>query len=149
MKKKRTSLFTKSIIAALGLIATCLFAYLVLAGIGAKPYIGAEDNAIILAKRQTSLETAKEFDIVNTDQTTYTVTGVDDTKEDVAALISEKNGKVKLVKLADGVAKSSLPNSSKAISIKLGIYQGKEVWEVRSKSNDYHLYDFKDGSEVA
>lgn len=151
------SLSTQLIIGFLSIVAAIMLVVIITTNVAKKPYSLARSRAIEIAKSKANLESASVFDIVNTDQTVYSVRGKSKDKKDIAVLISqpsdsekkdEEEPKVRVVDLKEGVAPDSLPAAKSANYIRLGLYKNGEVWEVRDSSDNYKLYDFKTGEEV-
>ncbi|WEV60415.1 DUF5590 domain-containing protein [Streptococcaceae bacterium ESL0729] len=153
MKKSNESLGSQITIGILSLLAVLMLAIIIFTKTSMSPYSQARREAISLARANSSMKEAKVFDIVNTDQTVYSVRGKTESNEDVAVLITAGSKDkdpldIRTIKLAEGFDPDKLPDASKAKYIRLGLYQDKEVWELRDSLNNYRLYDFKTGEEV-
>lgn len=157
MKKNEKKLGTQIFTGILVVLALALFAIIVVVQVGASPYKTARTNAIKIAQSRADLKVATEFDIVNIDQTVYSLKGTDKDDKKIAVLISEnlknkeERGSVtdlKVVNLDDGVAENDLKDASTADYVRLGLYKNKVVWEVATSSNEYNLYDFESGERV-
>ncbi|OFI47604.1 hypothetical protein BG262_09095 [Floricoccus penangensis] len=154
MKNKKMSLSTQLIIGFLSIVVAIMLVVIITTNVAKKPYSISRSRSIEIAKNKANLESASVFDIVNTDQTVYSVRGKSKDKKDIAVLISQpsdsgkKEPEVRVVDLTEGVAPDSLPAAKSANYIRLGLYKNGEVWEVRDSSDNYKLYDFKTGEEL-
>ncbi|URZ87863.1 DUF5590 domain-containing protein [Floricoccus penangensis] len=148
------SLSTQLIIGFLSIVVAIMLVVIITTNVAKKPYSISRSRSIEIAKNKANLESASVFDIVNTDQTVYSVRGKSKDKKDIAVLISQpsdsgkKEPEVRVVDLTEGVAPDSLPAAKSANYIRLGLYKNGEVWEVRDSSDNYKLYDFKTGEEL-
>ncbi|WEV44922.1 DUF5590 domain-containing protein [Streptococcaceae bacterium ESL0687] len=153
MKKSNESLGIQLTIGILSLIAVSMLAVIIFTKTSMSPYDQARKEAISLAKANSSMKEATVFDIVNTDQTVYSVRGKTASNEDVAVLIAGGEKKdspldIRTINLSEGFNLDNLPDASNAKYIRLGLYKNKEVWELMDSLNNYKVYDFKTGEEV-
>ena len=107
------------------------------------PYHSVRAQAIDIATEKTDLVKATGFDIAATDTVTYSIVGLNKANQEIGILIPKKSGKIKEVKLSQGVSPASLTTKS----VVLALYKGKPAWEVNN-SNGFKVYDFESGKEL-
>lgn len=146
MRKRKMTRHSQIIIGILTVIVALYLAIAFFFWRSLTPYQSGRKQAIAIAQQKTDLKTATAFDIATTDTTTYSVVGLDSSKQEIGVLIPKKSGKITVVRLADGVSPTTL-TSQKTQSVVLALYQGQPAWEVNN-SDGFKVYDFKSGKEL-
>ncbi|WP_460023464.1 cell wall elongation regulator TseB-like domain-containing protein [Lactovum odontotermitis] len=146
MKRRKISLLDQIMIGLLSVVAAGFLSYLVYAGTMGHPIAKNRTEIINVAKDKAGLAKVSTYNLVTTDKSYYSLTGSDAKGEKIAVIIPKKSGKITVLKLAGGVAESSLPQKG-AVTIDIALFKGDPVWEVNTK-NDFKIYDFKTGQQL-
>ncbi|USK37698.1 DUF5590 domain-containing protein [Cytobacillus firmus] len=121
-----------------------------------KPVRAAESKAVELAKQETDLAEAENFNLYHGNETFYVIEGKDQDGTSIYVWVPEKKGKIVSLKQSDGISKNEAINRLKQeknyaeiMSVRLGMEKNIPLWEIhyRSGSNliNYYYIDFKTG----
>jgi uncharacterized protein YpmB len=121
-----------------------------------KPVRAAESKAVELAKQETDLSEAEDFNLYHGTETFYVIEGKDHDGTSIYVWVPEKKGKIISLKQSDGISKNEAinrlkqeKNSAEIMSVRLGMEKNIPLWEIhyRSGSNliNYYYIDFKTG----
>lgn len=120
------------------------------------PVKEAKEKAIQKAKEETSLVEADGFSLYNGQETFYIVKGKDAEGTGIYVWIPEIEGKITVLKQADGITEQEAINKLKEeknpkeiISVRLGMEKGIPLWEIYYRSDgdliNYYYVEFKTG----
>ena len=144
-------------------IIICLLIFFIILGTGifvylnaVKPVKAAETKAINRAMEETRLVKADDFQMYHGLETYYIVKGKNRAGTSIYVWIPEKEGKIIVRKVKDGVSKEEAinklkeeKNPKKIISVRLGMEKNIPLWEIyyRTEGNliNYYYVDFKTG----
>lgn len=121
-----------------------------------KPVRAAESKAVEIAKQETDLSEAEDFNLYHGTETFYVIEGKDHDGTSIYVWIPEKKGKIVSLKHSDGISKNEAinrlkqeKNAAEIVSVRLGMEKNIPLWEIhyRSGSNliNYYYIDFKTG----
>ena len=146
MKKRKMTRHSQIIIGILVIIFAIYLSISLFFWKSLNPYHSVRAQAIDIATEKTDLVKATGFDIAATDTVTYSIVGLNKANQEIGILIPKKSGKIKEVKLSQGVSPASLTTKDTK-SVVLALYKGKPAWEVNN-SNGFKVYDFESGKEL-
>lgn len=121
-----------------------------------KPVRAAESKAVEIAKQETDLSEAEDFNLYHGTETFYVIEGKDHDGTSIYVWVPEKKGKIVSLKQSDGISKNEAinrlkqeKNAAEIVSVRLGMEKNIPLWEIhhRSGSNliNYYYIDFKTG----
>ncbi|WP_404355325.1 DUF5590 domain-containing protein [Cytobacillus firmus] len=121
-----------------------------------KPVRAAESKAVEIAKQETDLSEAEDFNLYHGAETFYVIEGKDHDGTSIYVWVPEKKGKIVSLKQSDGISKNEAinrlkqeKNAAEIVSVRLGMEKNIPLWEIhyRSGSNliNYYYIDFKTG----
>lgn len=121
-----------------------------------KPVRAAESKAVEIAKQETDLSEAVDFNLYHGTETFYVIEGKDHDGTGIYVWVPEKKGKIVSLKQSDGISKNEAinrlkqeKNAAEIVSVRLGMEKNIPLWEIhyRSGSNliNYYYIDFKTG----
>ncbi|MBG9590572.1 DUF5590 domain-containing protein [Cytobacillus firmus] len=121
-----------------------------------KPVRAAESKAVEIAKQETDLSEAEDFNLYHGTETFYVIEGKDHHGTSIYVWVPEKKGKIVSLKKSDGISKNEAinrlkqeKNAAEIVSVRLGMEKNIPLWEIhyRSGSNliNYYYIDFKTG----
>ncbi|WP_394579646.1 cell wall elongation regulator TseB-like domain-containing protein [Cytobacillus firmus] len=121
-----------------------------------KPVRAAESKAVEIAKQETDLSEAEDFNLYHGTETFYVIEGKDHDGTSIYVWVPEEKGKIVSLKQSDGISKNEAinrlkqeKNAAEIVSVRLGMEKNIPLWEIhyRSGSNliNYYYIDFKTG----
>lgn len=124
-----------------------------------EPVKEAESKAASIAKEETEITDITEFSLYHGSKSYYVIQGTDKDGEKLIAWIPEKDGKILVSSVKDGITKSDAINilyektsPEEIIDVQLGIEKNIPLWEIYYRSSNdkinYYYIDFETGEEV-
>ncbi|NRD80544.1 DUF5590 domain-containing protein [Bacillus sp. BRMEA1] len=121
-----------------------------------KPVKTAEEKAVVLAKKSTSLSKVNDFHIYHGLESIDVIQGKNKKGENIIVWIPEKSKKVFVRKAKDGLSKNEAiqkllqeKKPKQIISVRLGMERDIPLWEIYYRSNNnlinYYYIDFETG----
>lgn len=130
----------------IGILTVILASYLAVIlffGMALYPFNHTRAQAIEIAKKQAKLTKIEAYGVATTDETSYAVTGRNNSGQEIGVIIPQKSKNLTLVKLDRGISPKELVEKS-TTSVVLGLYKGKPAWEVNTHTG-FKVCDFKTG----
>ena len=120
------------------------------------PVKEARELAYQKVKDETSLVEVDDFSLYHGQETYYVVKGKEEDGTSIYVWVPEKEGKIIVLKQADGITEQEAINKLKEeknpkeiISVRLGIEKGRPLWEMYYRSDgdliNYYYVEFKTG----
>ncbi|KAB2338294.1 peptidase [Cytobacillus depressus] len=121
-----------------------------------EPVKAAEKKAVEMAMKETRLIHVEDFQLYHGQETYYIVKGKNREGKSIYVWIPEKDGKIIVRKVADGVTKKQAidklrqeKSPKEIISVRLGMEKNIPLWEIYYRTDgdliNYYYVDFKTG----
>ncbi|PCS00410.1 hypothetical protein RT41_GL001297 [Lactococcus fujiensis JCM 16395] len=146
MRKRKMSVVSQVTIGILSVVLAIYLGVICYFGGAIHPFTSSRSQAIEIAKSHTDLKTPEAFGTATTNETTYSVIGLDKTGKEIGVIIPKNSSKLTVVELSKGISPEKLKEKD-TTSIVLGLYHNQTIWEVNNAS-DFKIYDFKTGQQL-
>lgn len=146
MRKRRMSVTAQVTIGILSVVLAIYLATAFYFESAIHPFTYSRQQAISIAKANTDLKTPEAYGMATTNQTTYSVIGLDKSGKEIGVIIPKDNKDLVVVDLAKGISPERLKEST-TTSIVLGLYKNKPIWQVNNQTG-YKVYDFTSGKKL-
>lgn len=124
-----------------------------------RPMQQAKEEAVDLAKQYANLETMENFYWFNREETYFTVTGKDQSGNDIVVIIPKSGENIQVLDAKDGLNEEAviqqMQTAHPEITVDkaaLGKFKDQPVWEVTGKDDQgaisYYLFSFENGEEI-
>ncbi|WHX39081.1 DUF5590 domain-containing protein [Mesobacillus sp. AQ2] len=128
-----------------------------------EPVSAAENKAVKIAAKETSLSDFTDFNLYSGEETYYVMTGKNARQEDVYVWINEKNGELITRIAKNGITKKEAlnklyqeKNPDEIIAVRLGMARiqktDRPAWEIYYRKNsdtiNYYYVDFETGEKL-
>lgn len=154
--ERRTNAILFSAIVVLVLIIVTISVILIRS---TRPMRQAQTEAVAIAKEYANIETVDDFYWFTWGDTYFSVVGTDTSGAEIAAIIAQDSGTVKVVNQADGYTDNEIRsivsqdyNNPMIESTNLGMYNDQVAWEIVTKGENntltYYLLSFETGEEL-
>jgi len=108
-----------------------------------KPMMQAQNEAIVIAKKEANIQEVEDFYWYNGSETYFTVAGTDNKNEELYVIIKKNGGHTTILNTQQVVTESeakSITQADKApkviLEARLGIENDEPVWEVTYKNDN-------------